>query len=113
MLVVLSCVGLDTDTSTNAPVCYYVQGVNDVNYSLYPSQELQRDWLLAYLESFKRSTGREATVTKAEVMQLYVQVCKFSLVSESQMSQYYEISLHILPVARRLKWCDSSTSVTF
>ncbi|XP_029009373.1 ethanolamine kinase 2 isoform X2 [Betta splendens] len=55
-------------------------GVN-VNYSLYPSQELQRDWLLTYLESFKRSSGREATVTEAEVLQLYVQVCKFSLAS--------------------------------
>ncbi|XP_069019679.1 ethanolamine kinase 1 [Embiotoca jacksoni] len=56
-------------------------GVNDVNYSLYPSWELQRDWLTAYLESYKHSTGREVTVTEAEVTQLYVQVCKFSLAS--------------------------------
>lgn len=56
-------------------------GVNDVNYSLYPSQELQRDWLRAYLESYKHSTGSEVTVTEAEVTQLYVQVCKFSLAS--------------------------------
>nr|XP_020449059.1 ethanolamine kinase 1-like isoform X4 [Monopterus albus] len=56
-------------------------GVNDVNYSLYPGQELQRDWLLAYLESYKHSTGREVAVTEAEVTQLYIQVCKFSLAS--------------------------------
>uniref|UniRef100_A0A3Q3XJR8 ethanolamine kinase n=1 Tax=Mola mola TaxID=94237 RepID=A0A3Q3XJR8_MOLML len=56
-------------------------GVNDVNYSLYPSQELQRDWLTAYLESYKHSSGREVSVTEAEVSQLYVQVCKFSLAS--------------------------------
>ncbi|XP_026220551.1 ETNK_euk domain-containing protein [Anabas testudineus] len=56
-------------------------GVNDVNYSLYPSQELQRDWLTAYLESYKHSTGCEVTVTEAEVTQLYIQVCKFSLAS--------------------------------
>ncbi|XP_034444920.1 ethanolamine kinase 1 [Hippoglossus hippoglossus] len=56
-------------------------GVNDVNYSLYPSRELQRDWLMAYLESYKQSTGREVTVTKAEVTQLYIHVCKFSLAS--------------------------------
>uniref|UniRef100_A0A7N8X1M1 ethanolamine kinase n=1 Tax=Mastacembelus armatus TaxID=205130 RepID=A0A7N8X1M1_9TELE len=56
-------------------------GVNDVNYSLYPSRELQRDWLTAYLESYKHSTGREVTVTEAEVTQLYIQVCKFSLAS--------------------------------
>ncbi|XP_042352407.1 ethanolamine kinase 1-like isoform X2 [Plectropomus leopardus] len=56
-------------------------GVNDVNYNLYPSWELQRDWLTAYLESYKHSTGHEVTVTEAEVTQLYVQVCKFSLAS--------------------------------
>uniref|UniRef100_A0AAX7TP82 ethanolamine kinase n=1 Tax=Astatotilapia calliptera TaxID=8154 RepID=A0AAX7TP82_ASTCA len=57
------------------------EGVNDVNYDLYPSWELQRDWLTAYLESYKHSTGREVTVTEAEVTQLYIQVCKFSLAS--------------------------------
>ncbi|XP_034735310.1 ethanolamine kinase 1 [Etheostoma cragini] len=56
-------------------------GVKDVNYSLYPSLELQRDWLTAYLESYKHSTGHEVTVTEAEVTQLYIQVCKFSLAS--------------------------------
>lgn len=56
-------------------------GVNDVNYSLYPSRELQGDWLTAYLESYKHSTGGEVTVTEGEVTQLYVQVCKFSLAS--------------------------------
>ncbi|XP_023140031.2 ethanolamine kinase 2 isoform X1 [Amphiprion ocellaris] len=56
-------------------------GVNDVDYSLYPSWELQRDWLTAYLESYKHSTGREVTVTEAEVTRLYIQVCKFSLAS--------------------------------
>ncbi|XP_028306084.1 ethanolamine kinase 2 [Gouania willdenowi] len=56
-------------------------GVNEVNYSLYPSRELQRDWLTAYLQSYKHNTGRKVTVTKAEVTQLYVQVCKFSLAS--------------------------------
>lgn len=65
-------------------MCTYmccISGVNDVNYDLYPSWELQRDWLTAYLESYKHSTGREVTVTEAEVTQLYIQVCKFSLVS--------------------------------
>ncbi|XP_053741745.1 ethanolamine kinase 2 [Synchiropus splendidus] len=56
-------------------------GVNEVNFGQYPSQELQREWLEAYLESFKVSAGSEATVTEAEVTQLYVQVCKFSLAS--------------------------------
>uniref|UniRef100_A0A3B5KRP5 ethanolamine kinase n=1 Tax=Xiphophorus couchianus TaxID=32473 RepID=A0A3B5KRP5_9TELE len=55
--------------------------VTDVDYSLYPSQELQRDWLTAYLESYKRSTGLNVTVTDEEVTKLYVEVCKFSLAS--------------------------------
>ncbi|XP_041852430.1 ethanolamine kinase 1 [Melanotaenia boesemani] len=56
-------------------------GVTDVDYSLYPSQELQRDWLTAYLESYKHCMGCEVTVTEAEVTQLHIQVCKFSLAS--------------------------------
>ncbi|XP_043980844.1 ethanolamine kinase 2-like isoform X1 [Gambusia affinis] len=56
-------------------------GVTDVDYSLYPSRELQRDWLSVYLESYKRSAGRNVTVTDEEVTKLYVQVCKFSLAS--------------------------------
>lgn len=61
----------------------FIQGVSDVDYSLYPSCELQRDWLTTYLESYKHSTGVETTVTEQEVSELYVQVCKFSLVSNS------------------------------
>ncbi|XP_038161684.1 ethanolamine kinase 1-like [Cyprinodon tularosa] len=56
-------------------------GVTDVDYSLYPSQELQRDWLTAYLQSYKHSTGSKVTVTDAEVTRLYIQVCKFSLMN--------------------------------
>ncbi|KAK6318535.1 hypothetical protein J4Q44_G00118260 [Coregonus suidteri] len=56
-------------------------GTSDTDYSLYPSPELQRDWLTAYLESYKHSVGLEATVTEREVQKLYVQVCKFSLAS--------------------------------
>ncbi|KAM6973349.1 ethanolamine kinase 1 [Aplochiton taeniatus] len=56
-------------------------GVSEVDYSLYPSRELQRDWLLAYLKSYKHSSGQEVIVTEPEVSQLYVQVCKFSLAS--------------------------------
>ncbi|XP_058502440.1 ethanolamine kinase 1-like [Solea solea] len=52
-----------------------------VNFRFYPTRELQRDWLLAYLESYKHSTGREVTVSEAEVTQLYVQACKYSLAS--------------------------------
>ncbi|XP_029992493.1 ethanolamine kinase 1 [Sphaeramia orbicularis] len=56
-------------------------GVSVVDYSLYPSLDLQRDWLKAYLQSYKLSGGQEDTVTEEEVTQLYVHVCKFSLAS--------------------------------
>ncbi|XP_067223760.1 ethanolamine kinase 1 isoform X1 [Chanodichthys erythropterus] len=54
-------------------------GVSDVDSSLYPSRELQFDWLTAYLESFKSCSGVDSAVTKKELLELYVQVCKFSL----------------------------------
>ncbi|XP_016117506.1 ethanolamine kinase 1-like [Sinocyclocheilus grahami] len=54
-------------------------GINNVDSSLYPSCELQFDWLTAYLESFKWFNGMDSTVTKKEVLELYAQVCKFSL----------------------------------
>ncbi|CAF89876.1 unnamed protein product, partial [Tetraodon nigroviridis] len=54
-------------------------GVEDIDYSQYPGAELQRDWLTAYLESYKHGSGLEVQVTDAEVTRLYLQVCKFSL----------------------------------
>ncbi|XP_061578417.1 ethanolamine kinase 1-like [Cololabis saira] len=56
-------------------------GVTDVDYSRYPTFDLQRDWLTVYLQSYKTSRGREAVVTETEVERLHVQVCKFSLAS--------------------------------
>ncbi|XP_059190620.1 ethanolamine kinase 2 isoform X2 [Centropristis striata] len=59
-------------------------GVSEVDYSLYPGLDLQRDWIRVYLQSFKQSAGGDdvvVTVTEEEVTQLYVQVCKFSLAS--------------------------------
>nr|XP_057930821.1 ethanolamine kinase 2-like isoform X3 [Doryrhamphus excisus] len=56
-------------------------GVEDVDYSRYPSCQLQSAWLKAYLESYKHCRGQDISVTKAEVTRLYLQVCKFSLAS--------------------------------
>ncbi|XP_039594678.1 ethanolamine kinase 1-like isoform X1 [Polypterus senegalus] len=54
-------------------------GVTDVDYRLYPSQQLQTDWLGAYLETYKERRGMAGVVTEAEVHRLYVQVNKFAL----------------------------------
>ncbi|RXM34474.1 Ethanolamine kinase 1 [Acipenser ruthenus] len=56
-------------------------GVSDVNYNLYASHDLQRDWLATYLETYKQCNSMELTVTDLEVNKLYVQVCKYALVS--------------------------------
>ncbi|KAI1903920.1 hypothetical protein AGOR_G00000370 [Albula goreensis] len=56
-------------------------GVTNVDYSLYPSTELQGDWLRVYLETYKQSVGLQPDVSDLEVQHLYVTVCKFSLVS--------------------------------
>ncbi|XP_073798147.1 uncharacterized protein isoform X6 [Danio rerio] len=56
-------------------------GIDNVDSSLYPSDELQFDWLSAYLESFKRCSTGDSAVTQTEVQELYEQVCQFSLVA--------------------------------
>ncbi|XP_048467767.1 ethanolamine kinase 1-like [Rhincodon typus] len=56
-------------------------GVNEVDYSLYPDQSLQFQWLRTYLEACKQFTKKGGEVTDNEVQLLYVQVNKFSLAS--------------------------------
>ncbi|CDQ96105.1 unnamed protein product, partial [Oncorhynchus mykiss] len=60
-------------------------GVKGIDYSLYPSPELQRDWLTAYLESCKHSVGLGATVTGREVQELQVLTVKFPV----QVSNFF------------------------
>ncbi|XP_030223051.1 ethanolamine kinase 1 isoform X2 [Gadus morhua] len=55
-------------------------GVSDMDFSRYPSRGLQREWLRAYLESYRRASGRPSPPTETEVTALYIQVCKFSLI---------------------------------
>uniref|UniRef100_A0A4X2L6U7 ethanolamine kinase n=1 Tax=Vombatus ursinus TaxID=29139 RepID=A0A4X2L6U7_VOMUR len=59
-------------------------GVNEVDYSLYPSRETQLRWLNYYLQAHKQlcKEGWGGTaVTPREVEKLYVQVNKFALAS--------------------------------
>ncbi|TTJ07842.1 Ethanolamine kinase 2 [Bagarius yarrelli] len=55
------------------------EGVNNVDYSLYPSRELQFDWISTYLQSVRDRTQVNTQVTQTDVQTLYVHVCKFSL----------------------------------
>uniref|UniRef100_A0A8B9PP37 ethanolamine kinase n=1 Tax=Apteryx owenii TaxID=8824 RepID=A0A8B9PP37_APTOW len=61
-------------------------GVKEVDYRLYPSKEIQLQWLRSYLQAYKQLTqedqgGRGAVVSEKELETLYVQVNKFSLAS--------------------------------
>uniref|UniRef100_A0A8C4WUN3 ethanolamine kinase n=1 Tax=Eptatretus burgeri TaxID=7764 RepID=A0A8C4WUN3_EPTBU len=57
-------------------------GVSDVDYSLYPSKEFQLGWLRTYLVAFHGFIGRtDGPPSARDVEKLYVQVSKFSLVS--------------------------------
>uniref|UniRef100_UPI00358E21DA ethanolamine kinase 1-like isoform X2 n=1 Tax=Myxine glutinosa TaxID=7769 RepID=UPI00358E21DA len=57
-------------------------GVSDVDYSLYPSKEFQLGWLHTYLVAYHGFIGRtDGPPSARDVEKLYVQVSKFSLVS--------------------------------
>lgn len=59
-------------------------GVKEVDYRLYPSKEIQLQWLHSYLHAYKQLTQGDQgdmEVSEEELEALYVQVNKFSLVS--------------------------------
>lgn len=61
-----------------------------MDYRLYPSKETQLQWLRSYLQAYKQLTqgGQGGTgVSEEELEALYVQVNKFSLVSEDGKEQ--------------------------
>lgn len=55
--------------------------MSDVDYSLYPSRELQGQWLRSYLEAYKEYKGFGTEVTEKEVEILFIQVNQFALAS--------------------------------
>lgn len=67
-------------------VCFFT-GMTDIDYSKYPSVDMQRSWLKAYLTAFKRlSSNHHAnldgiSVADAEVEELLREVELFTLVS--------------------------------
>ncbi|XP_028590048.2 ethanolamine kinase 2 isoform X1 [Podarcis muralis] len=67
-------------------------GLNEVDYSLYPSKEIQLQWLRHYLQAYKKlgqedlgggskSRGESGAVSEEELESLYVQVNQFALAS--------------------------------
>ncbi len=58
-----------------------LSGMSEPDYNLYPSQEMQLDWLHTYLQAYKLFTKKGEEVSQHELETLYVQVNKFALVS--------------------------------
>uniref|UniRef100_A0A8C1KHN7 ethanolamine kinase n=1 Tax=Cyprinus carpio TaxID=7962 RepID=A0A8C1KHN7_CYPCA len=56
-------------------------GMSEPDYNLYPSREMQLDWLHTYLQAYKLFTKKGEEVSQLELETLYVQVNKFALVS--------------------------------
>ncbi|KAK1799977.1 hypothetical protein P4O66_006126 [Electrophorus voltai] len=59
----------------------FAAGMSQLDYSLYPSRQMQLDWLRTYLKTYKLFTKKGADVSEQELEALYVQVNKFSLAS--------------------------------
>lgn len=64
----------------NVSLCC-IPGLNEVDYSHYPGQAFQLQWLRSYLEAYKEHKGQCSDVTDREVEILFVQVNRFALVS--------------------------------
>ena len=56
-------------------------GMAEMDYGLYPSREMQMDWLKMYLQAYNLSTKNTEDVSPQELETLYVQVNKFALAS--------------------------------
>ncbi|MEQ2262171.1 Ethanolamine kinase 1 [Xenotaenia resolanae] len=56
-------------------------GMAELDYGLYPSREMQMDWLEEYLQAYKLFTKKTEEVSQRELETLYVQVNKFALAS--------------------------------
>ena len=57
-------------------------GIETVDYSKYPSEEVQKKWIRCYLEETALINGQDpATVSTEAIQQLYCEANKFALVS--------------------------------
>lgn len=76
-----STVRVDFPVDYCSAVCSLVlSGMAELDYGLYPSREMQMDWLKEYLQAYKLFTKKTEEVNQRELETLYVQVNKFALV---------------------------------
>lgn len=56
-------------------------GLKDVDYTKYPSKELQWDWLKTYLKEFHSDESNSTEICDLEIEKLFVVTNKFALAS--------------------------------
>lgn len=64
------------------------------DYLLYPSRDMQMDWLRVYLQAYKKFTKKTEEVSPRELETLYVQVNKFALVSKDSHTHTHTLYIH-------------------
>lgn len=69
------------------------------DYVLYPSHEMQMDWLHVYLQAYKMFTKKTEEVSPRELQTLYVQVNKFALVNKDTHTHTLYSNSHTLTVS--------------
>ena len=65
----------------------------ELDYGLYPSQEMQMNWLKVYLQAYKLYTKNTEDVSQRELETLYVQVNKFALVRKKMLANTHSHAL--------------------
>ena len=58
------------------------EGIDTVDYSLYPTKDVQLRWLRGYLEEKRKLHGSSDDVSNAELEELYRQTNKCALVGK-------------------------------
>lgn len=84
-------------------------GMTEPNYGLYPSREMQMEWLKVYLQAYKLFTKNTEEVSQRELETLYVQVNKFALVRQ-MLTDAHSISCKLNPA---VSWYTSDISFVF
>lgn len=70
-------------------------GIDEPDFSLYPSEETQRVWFKTYLQTYNDINGINKAVQKADVDDLYVQVNQFSLASHLFWGIWALVQAHV------------------
>lgn len=83
--------------------------MTEPNYGLYPSREMQMEWLKVYLQAYKLFTKNTEEVSQRELETLYVQVNKFALVRQ-MLTDAHSISWKLNPA---VSWYTSDISFVF